>query len=494
MPRLLLCLFAGLLFIAHGLAQAGGLPSLEKLAKDRVDISALVVDLGNGKILASHRPDTALIPASVSKLVIAAAALERFGPDHRFVTKLMLEGKREGNRLIGDLVLVGGGDPGLTTRDLWELVMRLRQSGIHRIDGKLIIDESRFGQVPCHSKDRCDALKASSNGYDAPLSAAGINHGSVEIRVTAGDKHGALAGMALMPPSLAAEIPLHGSIKTTSRKRRPVYGVRRSTSQGRDTLHAYGEVPVNGGPYHIYRAITQPARHTGLVLSALLREVGIDLRGAMEVRSTPADRSQQKLADLHSDELLVLLRDMMRYSNNYIADVLTLQLADRDEARPLTLPAASKQLEAFIETAHHKAPAWLKPPNQSRETRLLSGSGLTVDSRLSARDLVASLTRMYSQHASFPAFVGGLSVPGHSSSRMLRRAGNRDWMTRLAVKTGYLSEPVTVLSLSGYIRLKEGGWAAFAVLTNGTKKRRSVSSSISMQAIRQDLEAMMARH
>lgn len=474
-------------------AIADDLNNLRALAAKKVAVSALFVDISRQRVIAEYHANQTLIPASVSKLVIDAASLDRFGPHHRFVTKLLTNGSLDDGELQGDLIFVGGGDPGLTTDGLWNLVTRLRQSGIDEIQGDLIIDDSLFGPVACHGKDRCEAIKASSNGYDAPLSGVGVNHGAVEIRVRPGTRHGEPAQMALMPPSLVLDMPLEGKITTTTRKKRPLYGVRRTTKDGMDQLHAYGEVPYGGGPYHIYRAVSEPAAHTGRLMAALLRDAGIDLEGSVKITQQPPKGKLRKLADLHSDEMGLLLRDMMLYSNNYMADLLTLHLLSPRDPRPATLPAAGKKLEEFVHKLNGNAPDWLKVPENSAPV-MESGSGLTVTNRISARDLVAMLVHMHDRADLFPGFIGTLTVPRHSKSRMLRRVGNRDWMTRLAVKTGYLSEPVSVLSLSGYFRLNNGGFGAFAVLTNGTRQRRSVSSRLSMQAIRHDLESIMAQY
>lgn len=489
MPRLLIALLLLLPFSAY----ADDLNNLRALAAKNVAVSALFVDISKKRIIGEYHADKALIPASVTKLLIDAASLDRYGPHHRFVTKLVTNGRISGSEVQGDLIFVGGGDPGLTTDGLWDLVTRLRQSGVDEITGDLIIDDSLFGIVPCHAKDRCEALKASSNGYDSPLSGAGVNHGAVEIRVRPGTKHGEPAQIGLMPPSLILDMPLDGQITTTTRKRRPLYGVRRTTKDGIDQLKAYGQVPYGGGPYHIYRGVSDPAAHTGRVIAALLRDAGIDLEGEVKVTRSRPEGKLRNIAKLHSDEMGLLLRDMMLYSNNYMADLLTLQLVDKREPRPVTLPAASERLEAFTRRVNKSAPGWLNVKD-SAGLVLESGSGLTVSNRIAARDLVASLVYMHDDPGLFPGFLGTLTVPRHSSSRMLRRLGNRDWMTRIAVKTGYLSKPVTVLSLSGYFRLKNGGFGAFAVITNGTRKRRSVSSSLSIQAIRKDLESIMKHH
>ncbi|MFJ4686161.1 D-alanyl-D-alanine carboxypeptidase/D-alanyl-D-alanine-endopeptidase [Streptomyces sp. NPDC088789] len=72
--------------------------------------SASVVDVTAGKPLYGLDQDTALTPASTTKIATAVAALSALGADHRLTTRAALEPD------TGELVLVGGGDPTLTAR------------------------------------------------------------------------------------------------------------------------------------------------------------------------------------------------------------------------------------------------------------------------------------------------------------------------------------------------------------------------------------------
>jgi D-alanyl-D-alanine carboxypeptidase/D-alanyl-D-alanine-endopeptidase (penicillin-binding protein 4) len=90
------------------------------------------------------------------KLLVAAAALDVLGADYRFTTSLI--GNRVGDTIVGNLWLVGGGDPVLSTRAypptqlypttsptfLDSLADELRASGINKITGSVVGDESRY--------------------------------------------------------------------------------------------------------------------------------------------------------------------------------------------------------------------------------------------------------------------------------------------------------------------------------------------------------------
>ncbi|GAA2519694.1 D-alanyl-D-alanine carboxypeptidase/D-alanyl-D-alanine-endopeptidase [Streptomyces longisporus] len=70
--------------------------------------TAAVVDVATGRRLYGTGADTAMTPASVTKIATAVAALSTLGADHRLTTRAALEPDTK------ELVLVGGGDPTLT--------------------------------------------------------------------------------------------------------------------------------------------------------------------------------------------------------------------------------------------------------------------------------------------------------------------------------------------------------------------------------------------
>ena len=140
----------------------------------RDELATLVARAPDGGCLAVRRDgapifarnaDAALVPASLHKLVLAVAALEILGPDYRFRTTAVAQSPPVGGVLAGDLYLVGGGDPLLSTPDfmtvlarhgavgtpLAELAGDLVAAGLSRIEGSVVAVEDRydaFANVP----------------------------------------------------------------------------------------------------------------------------------------------------------------------------------------------------------------------------------------------------------------------------------------------------------------------------------------------------------
>jgi D-alanyl-D-alanine carboxypeptidase/D-alanyl-D-alanine-endopeptidase (penicillin-binding protein 4) len=93
---------------------------------------------GYGEVLA-HDAERPLVPASNQKLFTAMGALAVLGADTRLRTEMRMTG-------AGDLLIVAGGDPTITTagaHSLDTLAVQLQASGVTSIPGSVLVDESR---------------------------------------------------------------------------------------------------------------------------------------------------------------------------------------------------------------------------------------------------------------------------------------------------------------------------------------------------------------
>ncbi len=87
-------------------ALAGPLRDRDLGGRVVVGVSGLATDRGDRPVLLGA-PEAA-VPASTTKVMTAAAALEALGPERRFATRVVDGGTRGG---VAEVVLVGGGDP-----------------------------------------------------------------------------------------------------------------------------------------------------------------------------------------------------------------------------------------------------------------------------------------------------------------------------------------------------------------------------------------------
>ena len=457
--------------------------ALARLERQGARVSAVAVDLHTGRILEQLDARQRLTPASLTKLVTAAAALDAWSPDMTFQTRLILSGPVRAGTLGGDLIVLGAGDPSLDDQSLWQLAAQVRSAGVREVDGGLVIDPLPFGVVGCGDLDRCAALTRSDNAYNAPLAAFGVDFGNWCVRVrptVVGTPAQVLGcGVSHLP------IPVLGTIRTVPRRYRQTFWVERRTGPGGDVLQVGGNIP-SGGPQQLYRAMSDPVRGAGMLLKEVLSEIGVRVHGPVVVRESPAPADPRVLAQVEGLPVAEQLWRMLQYSNNYIADVLTLDMASQP-GRPDTLVSASQQLSDFVARVQRADPPAVSAPP------LYSGSGLSTDNRLSASDLVNLLTYQYHDARHFPAFYGGLMVPRDAPFAFLRQ-GDPAWLDRVAIKTGTLDNPRSVCGIAGYLRTRDGGWIAFAAIVNGGSRFKHVPLSEAIGAERSDVEALLQKY
>jgi D-alanyl-D-alanine carboxypeptidase/D-alanyl-D-alanine-endopeptidase (penicillin-binding protein 4) len=106
--------------------------------------AAIAVDLRTGPTVFAQNSRASLLPASVEKLGVAFTALHVLGPTFRFHTEVVGVGSRTGRAWSGNLLLVGFGDPTLTRADLNRLARRVATTGIRRIEGRVLGDDTYF--------------------------------------------------------------------------------------------------------------------------------------------------------------------------------------------------------------------------------------------------------------------------------------------------------------------------------------------------------------
>jgi D-alanyl-D-alanine carboxypeptidase/D-alanyl-D-alanine-endopeptidase (penicillin-binding protein 4) len=132
---------------------------VESFAGSLNDRSCVAVSV-DGQAVATRNADVGLIPASTQKLPVAATALAQLGADHRFTTTVVAASDPVDGTIDGDMYLVGGGDPLLssdwyptsnleryavtTPTSLDRLADDVAAAGVTVVTGDLVGDGSRY--------------------------------------------------------------------------------------------------------------------------------------------------------------------------------------------------------------------------------------------------------------------------------------------------------------------------------------------------------------
>ena len=136
-------------------------------------LSVKIVDLKTGETLGSHNAETPLIPASIMKSVSTASLLEKVGPDFRYHTRVYIDGPLDMGILRGNLIVEGSGDPSVNSDDVpygsdlvAEVTDIVRSMGIHKIEGRIIVDNSGFaGSARPDSWQQADFKESYGTGF-----------------------------------------------------------------------------------------------------------------------------------------------------------------------------------------------------------------------------------------------------------------------------------------------------------------------------------------
>ncbi|MGH6901382.1 MAG: D-alanyl-D-alanine carboxypeptidase/D-alanyl-D-alanine endopeptidase, partial [Geminicoccaceae bacterium] len=341
-------------------------------------VGYLLIDLESGQALAELNPDLPLIPASTAKLATAVVALDVLGPEHRYRTELLARGAIEAGVLHGDLILRGGGDPALDVADLLELVVRLENHGVHYVNGRFLVDDSvlpRFSEIAPGQPPEA--------AYNPGIGALSLAFNRVRVAWRGGGRIDA----ATLPP--LHEATFEGAPPGLL----PPGGVQLA----RDDGHAVIWRVADRGRR---RQMTElPVKDPGLHAGYVFRE----LAGAQGISLTPplrgvAPAGAYVLAVHDSIPLRYLVRDMLLYSNNMMAETIGLSAAARLGDVSGGLGAAGVLLLGHL--------ARLMPEVDWQGAALGNQSGLDGTGRLTPRQL-AAIVRYGWQSEALPALLPG---------------------------------------------------------------------------------------
>jgi serine-type D-Ala-D-Ala carboxypeptidase/endopeptidase (penicillin-binding protein 4) len=398
-------------------------------------VGYLLIDLESGLELAELNPDLPMIPASTAKLATAVVALDVLGPEHRFRTELLARGVIERGVLYGDLILRGGGDPALDVADLLELAVRLSTRGVRQVEGSFLVDDSA---LPHFSE--IEPTQPPEAAYNPGIGALSLAFNRVRLAWHGGGRVAAAA----LPPLQEARF------EAAPPARLPPAGVALKAA---DEQSVVWQVADRGRRRQVIELpVKHPGLHAGSVFRQLAGAQGISL-GPPVRGVTPAGASVVAVHD--SAPLRDLLRDMLVYSNNMMAETIGLSTAARLGDVSGGLDAAGALLLAHLVRT--------MPAVDWRGAVLGNHSGLDGAARLTPRQLAAILRYGWATDA-LPALLPG----GGWSGTLIHRFDDPGEALRVWAKTGTLNYGS---ALAGYLFPMTDRPAVFVTMVSDTGAR-----------------------
>jgi D-alanyl-D-alanine carboxypeptidase/D-alanyl-D-alanine-endopeptidase (penicillin-binding protein 4) len=421
----------------------------------------IVYNLDQKQAVSSWRAETAFIPASLTKLVTASALLNLLPKDLKFKTELHLKGA-SATQYKGDLYLKGGGDPSFTSEGMWVLVNHFVREGVQKIDGNIVVDESRFKDEIFSTTRQEERVR---RAYDAPVSAASFNWNSVNIYARPGHKVGDPVQIFVDPASSYLQLKVSATTSKKGQADKLQFDFQKSETGSVETLTVRGSFPVGQTEKVYYRSIQYPALWAGYQLKEFLAQRGITVTGDVKVGKVPS--GARVVASHEGKPLPLLIYDMQKWSNNYVAEMLIKNLSAELGGRTGTLADGMQRVQKYLTTLDGWKPGTFNYVNPS---------GLTRDNTMSPAQINTILKASRSDFANFAEFVFALPIAGLDGTLKNRMVEHK---SRVRAKTGMLNG---VVGLAGFVDGPANEVLSFAFIYNGPSSYPKVWSAFDSMA------------
>ena len=429
------------------------------------DISCVIMDAYDGRVIYQYQADQQRHLASVTKLLVSAAALCELGPDHEMRTSLYRLGPITDGSIPG-LGIIARGDPCLDehfTNKNPNLIFqrwatRLKALGISRIKGNLLIDSSYFSgpaKAPTYPQDH----RNQQQWYSAPASAFAWNDNCIEVRAVP-QKPGQACRIEIRPQSSA--IKIINKTKTVSSKGNKTFIVSRLENKNTIVVSGSYKKTTSWFPLSIHNDADKLA---GDHCAFILEQQGITIDGQVRIQ-TFANTAEQLLFE-ETNTLSPALDILNQRSQNFYGEQIIRILGQRFQNQG--------SLDFGCAAVKHYLNKHIQMP--TADISILDGSGLSYDNKATARHITQLLHGMH-RHSYKSAFYNSLRTPSYSWAKSVPSR----------VKTGSLA---IARCLAGYIDSKDRQRRyAFAILINkGSSKSFSWASKL-----REQLYRIMVQH
>jgi D-alanyl-D-alanine carboxypeptidase/D-alanyl-D-alanine-endopeptidase (penicillin-binding protein 4) len=425
----------------------------------------LVVDAKTGEMLYALNEKKYFTPASNTKLYTTVAALALLGPQHTFTTRILSYAPAdEHGRLMGDLVLVAGGDPNLSNRKfpyalrveregppekiLGALADQVAASGVKQVEGDIVVDDSFYPNDRYPSGWAIDDMAA---GYGAPVSALCLNDNTLSIEVRPACA-GCKAWFSVEP--WAEFYEFSNEITTGAKDSERRIAARREPGSRRVVLR--GNIPLGGEPQTLTLAVEEPAEFAAALLKRLLEARGVRVYGRARAAHTPA--SEQKEARIYAEHVSLPLAADVRVVN---------KISQNLHAELLLRAIGKKQGDGSVRAGLRALQDFLKTLGVAEgDVALNDGSGLSRGNLITPRATVKLLQFAAAQPWA-AEFVDSLPVSALDGT-LDTRMKDTPAAGRIRAKTGSLGN---VNALAGFATTVHGTELVFSMFGNAHNLR-----------------------
>jgi len=405
-----------------------------------------------GRTVAQRNPRLNLTPASILKVFVTAAALDKFGPEKTFKTGLYHDGEVVNGTLRGNIYIKGGGDPSLGSQFIKdakpldqvfsEWVAAVDQSaGIRSINGAVVADESAFESWQPGSW----AWEDIGNYYAARPSALTVNDGLYKLYLRPADAVGGPA-VELRTEPVVEDLEFENYMLTGPKGSGDNGYIYAFPGQTKAVLR--GTIPQGSPEFAIKGALPDPALFTAKSFYYQLTRARI-LANQKPYKGVPLPGAKLTLiAETESRPLKDAVRVTNKRSFNLYSELLLRHLGG---GKP---DAGANAVKNFLAAAGADV----------SELKLADACGLSWRNMTKA-ETFTDLLRYVHGRKYFPEFYESLVYPGDpDATGHVRNLGKGTPLEQnLRLKSGSLNG---VRSYTGYLKTKKGKTLVFTSIIN----------------------------
>jgi D-alanyl-D-alanine carboxypeptidase/D-alanyl-D-alanine-endopeptidase (penicillin-binding protein 4) len=422
-------------------------------------IGMAVQSIESGEYMYRRNEAKNFLPASSLKLLTTAAALEYFGPDFRYTTRVFLDGEMQANgEFVGNIIVRGSGDPSLSSffyDDPMDIIesfsKKLDSLGIRTIRGNIIGDAAYFDDVhfgPGWAWD--DEIYP----YSAQVAALAFNDNKVDIIIYPSKIPGEPARAVVEPENsyvrVMNNVVTGGVMEVTE-----ITPIREQHS---NIIELQGKIAAdtsrNVSPYTLSITVDDPTLFFLNMLKQSLESRKIRFRGALLDGNDWNERIDytqlSPVAEHVSPPLLKIVQVTNTFSHNLCAEMLLKTIAKESSGEGSFLKGAD-QLKRFAATIG------ISPESMI----VVDGSGLSRMNAMTPQQFVTLLAAMYRSENS-KDFQASLAVPGAPGTLRGRMTQSRAEKS-VKAKSGSLTG---ISTLCGYVTTRDNEVLAFAIMIN----------------------------
>jgi D-alanyl-D-alanine carboxypeptidase/D-alanyl-D-alanine-endopeptidase (penicillin-binding protein 4) len=460
--------------------------SRPEVRRGRVGVK--IVSLNTGKVVYEQDADKYFMPASNMKNFTVAAALETLGPDFRFVTSVKAASMPDSAGVVhGPLMIIGRGDVSASTsfdpafpqtidhyRAIDALAAQIAATGVKRVEGDLIADESYFQGFPVPETWEWDDLE----GYDGTeISAFPLNDNVVDITVDA-----ASVGQPCVVGVKPANQLVHfiNNCVTTAEGYPPRVTLRKSMDQNLVTID--GAIPAGGKEFVRSIAFTHPADLYIALLKERLQLKGIAVNGVARTVNKPDRAAIVEIAKIQSPSFSTIAAKTMKPSQNMYTETILWALGEkiRPDSDPIKTSPSQVTKPDSAQLGLSAVRDFLSKVGIAPDAIVQhDGSGLSRHDLITPDAVVKLYTYMAKESRYAQVWRDSLSIAGVDGTLRNRFKGTAA-AGNIRGKTGTIDQ---VSALSGYMSTAAGEPVVLSIIVNDVpdvRQRKSLIDDITV--------------